>query len=769
MSNIPTSRIFSNPKSSAARLMYVLEDIIRLELKNGKTPTLRDKAITYSKERCDEVAGSMLAYRLYMEEMFENLNFFDGRTIIFLNGISPDMMLREEGIPGRVGYDAFSQLYHLSGEILKIAGAMKKENKIRIDEIFGNIVFWPVQPVDMPFIVVEDNGLMIRHPLQGIAENVNREVEPRLKFGSLEKKIDDFNAKIGNTQYSEMILGFEHFKLLHDRNASMDALEILECGSRENFYKAMHPFILLNNELMAGKYRIIMEETSLPEAYVYALKTSTSFKIMEKAAKKSGARIFPLGGEKGPLGSKKTITQLAERDETALRMLHGFLLSMHARKTGRLLRYAEPEKRIPAGIPIINFESCWAYRFFLCERGNYCSPESKPEYCTKDLIDNIDGEKTELVDKLAKTRHFGIKPIEAVFNLLNRREYELFEEGHFRNSWIRERGDRLVLPLKIKDAEAGHYDLRASEFNGSCNILGLFAKCDDAEFEREMKVKIRQDNSTVEGAAMHEIKNRHDGMVHRELMPDRARQLDRSDYCEKQAVYDYFIEKRIMEAAKDEITKYAKKHNFGKEFTDLAFGIMEERFNGSRTIKVSGHPDCLGILDDSRDERYQDILVADIKRAMYTSNERHGFVTQTLIYGLAARQMMEMQNRNFYLITVQPPFDQNAFLPEEKIIIEDLDAYRDERMMFKKVEIGSGRIERAHIDIVKRFAMQKAMLEDDRFMYFEREKHLQQAYRGCSTCFENYEKSGICPYTFSQVENGRKLIDVLGDKWIVAN
>jgi len=699
--NVDTIFVLSDPLK-VGRLYYILNPFLDKNLRLNSD--YLNSVLQKGKRKYLKSAKAMEKYNRYEQMVLDSLmaGKFNGKKMIFLSGVSPDLM--ETGKPGRSGVDPFCHLYGLSENIIELLSELPPE----VGEYCrNNIVFWPVAPIDFPFVA--DNS-MIQHFLMKETMELSKAIEDegKIGFGSLEKSLRDIRDKRGSYEFKERLFDSKKLKKTIEDNPSMYQKE----RKKKGFFKALSRYTQLSRLLMAEKYKLIFKLTGIKEISLYSTKGGFASEIMERVSRDTGLPIDRV------LRSASKITAFRERDHTYLNQLKGRILAWYAKDTNKVIR---PEIILKRRMitPEKSFIGCYRYPFFRCEYGAKCIEIKKPRFCTAEYIEQFMPKgQVQLLAEDARKYNYAVTSGEADLYLHNIREFEETTglRRELRNSTIKERdikkGKRLLIPKHFEDADTSKYDLRASEFGAKCIISRIFSKVDKEFFPIKLENKF-----AMIGIAMHWIKNQQPPMW--------------NDF-----LHNHFLEELGIESTPR--WKYRE-------------GAVRYEYEG---IKISGHPDCATTYRDlEMDENKWDLGIFDIKRGMYSAYEKRGYFDQLLIYGLGIKQMQNLDPEMFYLVLVKTPFDPRRFTKRSSLSEE---AYRLHRYSKTKVYANSETVDKLHEDIVHSYNRQQEILNSKVEALKERRESMAKDWCG-KNCFDG----PLCELVFKEMETKSNMLEIL--------
>jgi len=696
MLTVSTQRVFSNPVTTLPRLLNVFRDIAPLEVKNKKNPGKRDTLLLEAQEKASDarVRSSMEPYRLYENMLFQNISKMDGADLYVLNGVSPD---RTPVNPYRWGVDIFHPMHFISeklwletvDKLLNIA--RRRRPSASLDDILGEHIVMSGQITDWPGITVEDDaGLKLRHPYIGDVRAIERSLGKKRNFGTLEKRLNDDVPKMGNSQYSEGVLSFQHFRQIRDAISDLDINLIEEMGGRELFYDYARQHIQLIREIVIGKTAEFLGKLQPENVYIHSMLTSSTADIWKRASESAGKELKLIGGDKGPLVNSDRTT-LAEIDPSAIRLLEGLLMNNYYQRTGYRLEIPF-RVTVPERPRIETFSHCpYGSPWDLCNIARYCSG---PTSCLKSDEDKLEASDKEIIRHFALENKTGYLPIEGIIYLMNLRDNILGMDTKSFKSWTADTQGKTVVPLQLPQIpEVKEYDIRASELTYPMDTVDALTKTGEQIIAEEQKKLEDISVYLRRGTLIHDLGLGGDQTVYRNLLHPDFR-LPRKEYCDqegperKHTVYNFLPNSSHFAAVEERLLKLGKRYDVSGMLELLA------EIEGKPKIVVSGHPDAAAQLY-SPDTRIEEspLTIIDLKTSMAISSERKNVTNQLLVYGMAIRQMLNRDTDTIYTIPVYTRFSSNRLLPQEKRDMTDYGQFHRQKPAPVKVLVGSERMQ----------------------------------------------------------------------------
>ena len=472
MANVDTIRVFSDP-FKPSRAFYIARPFIESWLAQEKKWDGKklDNILEESLVIDDHNASALGIYKEYNKKLIENAPkikemLSDHDLIVFLTGISPDATT--EGVRGRVGYDAFSQLYNLSAKILELSCLEDRKNA------YSKTIFWPITPtIDMPFVCIPDER-RIRAIFSEETLAAGREMISKNKkgFGTLEKSLDRGELEkgaFGNYQFAERLISFrEHQKMI---SANPLMLQDMIDGYGEEKVSLASDYIAFHRKIAVEKYKTLFELFGLEDFFrnllynkriggvpYYAIKGSATGPILEKTLDSLGLGLYHVGNPKakGILRNVKwPSSEMTSRElaPSALAILDGFISNFYSLETKRL--YTKKPETPPASVIMA---SCPQRSMIKCEHSLDCGTIEQPRRCTAEMIsDYISKEMPgalELLEKDATKYTYGIAPIEYFLLKILKRDFEIVNKDR---RWALRNlvQDKRFLPLCFDEAKVG--------------------------------------------------------------------------------------------------------------------------------------------------------------------------------------------------------------------------------------------------------------------------------------------------------------------------
>jgi len=277
MPYIPTGKILAKP-AKPARLYYALY------------PFLRDRRLARPKARwwdeilaeCEEkiwssnegdgdvylntkgIAPQVEIYNRYHELIIKQLHCLSDRIVIFQNGVVPDM---SDVQPQFLGIDHASDRNRLSAEQIRLFYRHPEIDSTRF-------VFQPVAPLIVPYYVNKGRAAAV---FINEIRAANRSVPGKWKMGIPVRRLRPYaKGKRGIYKFSP---------------AMFDARLAKQFYPRENERK-LDRYCQFCRDLVANAFVDYMERARIgQDVYVFSMRKSPSFKIIEKAAEISGRRL----------------------------------------------------------------------------------------------------------------------------------------------------------------------------------------------------------------------------------------------------------------------------------------------------------------------------------------------------------------------------------------------------------------------------------------------------------------------------------------------
>jgi hypothetical protein len=367
---IPTVRSLSDPLKNA-RLYYELEPLLPKRIHfNGPLKNKMKDILDVTKKWADkpQITQSLLLYKIYHEHLAEHIEELKGQQFIFLPGSSMDMTVqRGEIVPKEIYYDAFSDRFRLSDDLIKMAITLNQKEGWNC---FDDFNFIAVNHVVIPFKITRD--FKIKHSLEQVVDATNEEMAQMDKdacWGAVERSLE-YQFSSSNSKLAEFLYDKTHAKEIYGKKvhaqverfkkglpldeADMHLLqrlfgedEAIRNATQKSIDKFIEEHCYFNSYITAFAYKTIIKKLNIRHPVLYS-----------RASHFSSADIFSkleLDGIELDSWAKKGImknadlSQTGESDSRALDFLKKRLFVFFEDKL--LYKETKPEKLEPPAVP----------------------------------------------------------------------------------------------------------------------------------------------------------------------------------------------------------------------------------------------------------------------------------------------------------------------------------------------------------------------------------------------------------------------------------